>query len=394
MRDEDKDLVHLFVRDLDEIAVPARDQWRPAPRKESQLMKNSRYVLYASAVVAVLVLALIAGFGLRGGNLVAASPSPSATTNTSTTSSPTATTTSSGTPAPSQSTSSASGRYASPGLGYSIETPSPWHRSTCSTAIVAQQGANPVGEIFVPVSARDETGSDIGTAYSTLRVFVEANPQGLSPRQWAEQGKTVGGQAGERVEEIVYADRAAARKSIPLTAPGAALYRYFVANGGRMYVVDPDVRPSLDAATQQTMVRMVESFRFLTEAEQAAARAAVPSPLPSRTLEQVADGLAAALAAKNVDALAGFLSPCPFTAGENAGGITVSREKYLDDLRAGFAAGLVVTVRARPFDGDPASGSVTIASTWQDSRGTKDRKLVLSRGENDRWQWVGTIERF
>jgi hypothetical protein len=37
---------------------------------------------------------------------------------------------------------------------------------------------------------------------------------------------------------------------------------------------------------------------------------------------------------------------------------------------------------------------VTIASTWQDPRGTKERKLVLSRGENDRWQWLGTIERF
>jgi hypothetical protein len=82
------------------------------------------------------------------------------------------------------------------------------------------------------------------------------------------------------------------------------------------------------------------------------------------------------------------------TFGENAGGTTVSREKYVDDLRASFAAGLAVTVRPRPFEGDRATGNVTIGSTWQDARGTKERKLMLRRGENDRWAWSGTIERF
>ena len=156
------------------------------------------------------------------------------------------------------------------------------------------------------------------------------------------------------------------------------------------------MRPGpLDAATEQALVRMIDSFRFLTEAEQAAARAAlrVP-PLTPRTPEQVADGVAAAMAAKNVDALVGLLSPCVSAFGENAGGTTVSREKYLEDLRASFAAGLMVTVRPRPLDGDPASGHVTIASTWQDARGTKEKKLTLMRGENDRWSWSGTIERF
>ena len=49
---------------------------------------------------------------------------------------------------------------------------------------------------------------------------------------------------------------------------------------------------------------------------------------------------------------------------------------------------------ARPLDGDRASRNLTVASTWQDSRGTLDRKLMLYRGENDRWEWQGTIERF
>ena len=93
MADKDKDLTHLFVRDLDDIPLPSRDRWRPAPRKESQLMKSSRYVLYAGAIAAVLVVALIASFQLRGSNPVAASPSPSASTSAAPT--PTASPTSS-----------------------------------------------------------------------------------------------------------------------------------------------------------------------------------------------------------------------------------------------------------------------------------------------------------
>ena len=83
MANQDKDLTRLFVRDLDDIPLPPRDKWRPAPRKESQLMKSSRYALYAGAIAAVLVIALIASFQLRDSNQVAASPSPTASTTTS-----------------------------------------------------------------------------------------------------------------------------------------------------------------------------------------------------------------------------------------------------------------------------------------------------------------------
>jgi len=83
MANQDKDLTHLFVRDLDDIPLPPRDKWRPTPRKESQVMKISRYVLYAGAVAAVLVIALIASFQLRGSNQVAASPSPTASSTAS-----------------------------------------------------------------------------------------------------------------------------------------------------------------------------------------------------------------------------------------------------------------------------------------------------------------------
>lgn len=351
-------------------------------------MKTNRYLIYVIAVGVVLAIALIGSFGRR--NESAASPSPTSTVETSSTASASATPTASPGASGSPTTSPAGGRYASV-LGYSIETPPPWHKSSCNP-VLTQQSAIPVGEVFVPVSARDETGTDIGSPYTTLGITVEANPQNLSPRQWAAQDRT--GQATEQIEDVVYADRPAARKTLPLTAPGTGLFKYYVANGGRMYMVDPSVRQPLDATLQQSLIRMIASFRFLTDPELATARAALPTALPSRAPEQVADGIAAAMTAKNVDALSPFLTPCVTTAGEQAGGTTVSREKYLDDLRVAFAAGLVVNVQPRPLEGDRASGNLSVASTWQDSRGTKSRKIMLQRGENDRWASWGTIERF
>jgi len=339
------------------------------------------------AVVAAILVAVIAVVLTGPTNVATPSPSPTPT-NTAANAAPTPSASSS--PALTASAPTTTGdRYVSAGLGYSIETPSPWHRSICSSAVVTQQGTAPASELFVSVSARDETGTDIGSTYPMLEVVVEANPQSLSPRQWAEQDRRFLA-VGQRIEDVVYADRAAARKVFP----GTPLATYFVANGGRMYVVNPFTRTPPDNPTEQALLRMINSFRFLTDAEQAAARAAAPTLPPSRTPEQVADGVAAAMTAKNVDALAGFLSPCVTTAGENAGGSFVSREKYLDDLRAAFAAGLVVTVQPRPLEGDRASGNLTVASTWQDSMGTKARKLMLRGGENDRWEWQGTIERF
>jgi hypothetical protein len=83
MPDRGGALVDLFVRDLDQIELPPRDRWQPAPRKESYLMKTSRYVLYAGVVAAVLAAALIVGLALRDRNSqVATSPSPISATST------------------------------------------------------------------------------------------------------------------------------------------------------------------------------------------------------------------------------------------------------------------------------------------------------------------------
>jgi hypothetical protein len=395
------DLTRLFVRDLDEIPLPARERWRPAPRKESFLMNAGRTFAFAAAAIGVLVLAIVASVALRPQEPVAASPAPSASAIT-TSATPAATpspassgtTTASTSPSPTASATPGAfspqgpGRYISV-LGYAIDTPTPWHKTACAPPIV-QGGVVPGGELFVPVSVHDETTSDIGSAYTTLGVMAQPNPQNLTPRQWAQQDPT--GQAGEQIEDVTYAQRPAARKSLPLSAPGTGLFKYYVANAGRMYIVEPDVRAPLADPIRQSLVAMIDSFRFISDAELAAARAALPTAPPARSPEQVADGVAAAFAAKDVSALATFLSACVTTGAEQAGAATVSREKYLEDLRAAFAAGLVVTVQPRPITGDRATSDVRIASTWKDSRGTKLKSIML-RAVNDRWEVWGTIER-
>src|SRR5439155_24210623 len=213
---------------------------------------------------ALLVVALIAGLALRDRTEAVASPSPSSSSTAPSTTA-TAAATSPATPTPAASASLASVRYASV-LGYSIETPAPWHKSACSP-VLTQQSPEPGGEVFVPVSARDETGSDIGSTYPSVTVMAVTNPQSLSPRQWAEKDPT--GVAGQTIEDVVYAGRPAARKVFP----GTPLAKYFVASGARMYTVEPNTHtPSSppggalpEAALLQTMHRMIDSFRFLTD---------------------------------------------------------------------------------------------------------------------------------
>src|SRR5438874_13437555 len=82
MDERDKDLTHLFVRDLDEIPLPPRDAWRRAQGRESTAMRASRAFLTAGAIAAVLAVALIVGFLLSQRPPRAANPSSSPTPST------------------------------------------------------------------------------------------------------------------------------------------------------------------------------------------------------------------------------------------------------------------------------------------------------------------------
>ena len=345
------------------------------------------------AAVALIAVAFIAAYYVLGPGRDAASkpsPSPSASVpvvvSPSPTTAPSPTAPASVTPSSTASPSAAAtGRYVSI-LGYSLDLPAPWHRSSCMR--LTQQTPDPAGEEFVPVPPRDEYATDTGSPYSTLGVMVRDNPRHLDARAFAEQDPS--GIAGQRIEDATYAGRPAARKTIP----GTSLGTYYVADGDRMFVVWPNLREPTTAQLAESAA-IVDSFRFVTAAERQAARAALPTAGPPRTPEQVADGLASAFAARGVDALAALAAPCIFRFGEQAGGTTRPAEVYLADLRAAVAAGLTVSVQARPIaELNPGQPERYVVSTWTDASGPQERKLVLSRGDNDRWEWVGTIERY
>src|SRR5438034_9712425 len=107
--------------------------------------------LIAAAMVAAIVVVSLAG--PRGAATSSPSPSVSATAAASPTGSASATAVPTASAAASAAPGSVSGRYASP-LGYAIELPSLWHKSSCS--VLTQQSPDPGGEVFVPVAVRDE----------------------------------------------------------------------------------------------------------------------------------------------------------------------------------------------------------------------------------------------
>jgi len=86
--DRDKGLTHLFVRDLDEIPLPARGEWRRVAGKGSIAMRASRGLLAAGAVAAVLAVALIVGDQLNQRQQGVAAPSASPTASPSASSVP------------------------------------------------------------------------------------------------------------------------------------------------------------------------------------------------------------------------------------------------------------------------------------------------------------------
>src|SRR5256885_10716050 len=56
MDDRNKDLTHLFVRDLDEIPLPPRGDWRAAGGRRTGAERAARALLAAGAVAAVLAV--------------------------------------------------------------------------------------------------------------------------------------------------------------------------------------------------------------------------------------------------------------------------------------------------------------------------------------------------
>lgn len=190
MADRDKDLTQLFVRDLDEIPLPARGAWRRVSGRETNLMRASRSLLSAGAVVAVLAIALIVGLQLRDRSTTAASPSASPTPSASgaTVLVPSASPTSNASATPSA-TSAPGGAIYNDDFGFVVSDvgTTPTIQSALTSTIRKESSGASVGEFthngywvspdgtliayWTPRSASEPT--------QQLRIVRAANPQSL-----------------------------------------------------------------------------------------------------------------------------------------------------------------------------------------------------------------------
>ena len=182
MDDRDKDLTGLFVRDLDEIALPPRGAWRRAPGRENTAMRASRYLLTAGAVVAVLVIALVVGLQLNQRQETAAGPSASPTpsaTGAPIVQAPSPTAGSSATPAPSATASvspPASGGIYNDDFGFAV-----FDVNRVETSIRKESSDARVATIQGQAVAVSPDGRQIAYFTSSqLRVASAANPASVT----------------------------------------------------------------------------------------------------------------------------------------------------------------------------------------------------------------------
>ena len=178
MDDRDKDLTHLFVRDLDAIPLPERGLWRSHQRRESIVMRATRLLAAAGAVAAVLVLALVIGQQLRQRTSVAG-PDASASAVPSTTPAPSSSPGASTSPGASPSgtapaAQSASSSIANDDFGFVVAT------SNGNVGIRRESSETRIGSLTARAYAVSPDGKQIAffssTAPKELRTTSASDP--------------------------------------------------------------------------------------------------------------------------------------------------------------------------------------------------------------------------
>jgi len=196
-----------------------------------------RFVPFAAFVAAVIAVAAL-GAATLGAGALAATHGPVAPT----------------------------GAYVSQTLGYEVQLPSGWRRSTTLSALV-RNGTLKVGhEVFTIRSLADEAGvlgdPGPGAAWSYVGVVEQwRDPAGWSAMAWATDPLLAGWAQGQAVETAVLDGHVAAK----VTNGPRFSVAYYVPDGGRMYVVGykvdaPDWKPSV--ATEADLRAIVASFHI------------------------------------------------------------------------------------------------------------------------------------
>lgn len=154
--------------------------------------------------------------------------------------------------------------YVSQTLGYDVQLPGGWRRSTVLSTLV-HNGTLKVGhEVFTIRSAADETGvlndPGPGAAWSYVAVVEQwRDPAGWSALAWATDPLLAGWAQGQVVESTTIDGHVAAK----VTNGPRFSVAYYVQDAGRMFVVGykvdaPDWKPS--AATDADLRAIVASF--------------------------------------------------------------------------------------------------------------------------------------
>lgn len=317
----------------------------------------------------------------------APAPAPSATaTSTTAVISPSPAASPSATPSASPS-GLASGRHTNLAVGYSIDLPSPWHRSDCGSFEPGEGSGGDAYDLFIAVPDRELAISSTGVHVDHVSVFARDNPQRLTPRQW-EQAGNIGFSQGRTLQDVTFAGRPAL-----LATSGDNQEIFLVGEGDRMFQVAHQAVTG--TATRQQREAIVRSFRFLSPDELRVARAApTPSAPPPRTPEEVADALADGFAKRDIAILSRVITPSCMSIGvAQGGGSAVDDARYLEELRDRFARGLTVSVQPRPLAGTRTGERATLhaRSTWREpGQPDLDVDLMISP-QGATWYWRGTV---
>jgi hypothetical protein len=156
--------------------------------------------------------------------------------------------------------------FASQTLGYEVQLPGTWRRSSTLSALV-RNGTLKLGhDVFTIRSVADEAGALVdpgpGAAWSYVAVVEQwRDPSGWSAMAWATDPLLAGWAKGQVVESAVIDGRAA----VKITNGPRFSVAYYVQDGARMFVVGykidaPDWKPS--AATEAELRAIVASFHI------------------------------------------------------------------------------------------------------------------------------------
>lgn len=306
----------------------------------------------------IVIAAGLAAIGLIAAAVLVTRPPEVATPSPSPASRPSPTPTATSSPSPTPQS-----LYMSKKLGYALELPPPWHKAICGDLdpVAGQTPAvTEVREELTSAGPLEEFIGDSGGGNDRIVVSLEENAQRRSMLEIAR-----GANSPSSVKEVTFAGRPAVEASQTIPGGDQLVYFIFIADGDRFYRVGFQAfGPSSTPADLPTMQRIVRSFRFLSAAERQALPDPTPIPAAAPTAQALAGMLKTAFEQKDVAALERLLGPCVSEGFESAGVSSVTRQKFVADLRTQFANGLTVTVDTNAIRSEASIWGTAVRSQW------------------------------